>query len=191
MEILENIIAIVSIIATMVVAIYSIKKASDDNKVKYVFDYMVSTLIEQFQAFNEILNLLFRVANKVYISNLPENEILESAYTRYWRQIGDISKRVELIRSKKELFFPDDITISINKVILSLNEASKLAKAAKPNVEGTHTLLLKKYEEAVFNYNQALTCARQYLGPSKIARLSFEDTLLLVNNTEENGGKED
>lgn len=182
--IVQTSVSIVGIVATAAVAIYTIRSSAKESKIKSVFDQMVDTIVEQFQALHETLNLLCKVANKVHISKIPDGTIVETGYDRYWREIETIAKRTNAIRSRKELFFPDEVTKCVNKVIVAVNEASELAKTAKADARHEHKDLLKKYEEAVGHFDAALNCVRKYLGTDKLTKLSSKDSESLQLPTE-------
>ena len=94
-------ISILGILVTTVVAIYSIRKTAEANRVSTVHNEMVQCVIDSIIKMRMIRNLLNAIANRVSYYRLPEQELIETAYTRYWREIQAISANFKIIQAKQ------------------------------------------------------------------------------------------
>jgi len=160
-----------AILITTLVAIYSIRKTAEANRISNIHLEMASCLIDTISILREAICLLEDIANHVVYNQVPEGKILETAYSRYWKNIKYLSEQFIIIQAKQKLVFPKELYEKIQELIGSINSARKLAKEASPNENNIYpdTRELKNIvNDIALKYRNFIHCARCYLGTDTI-----------------------
>ncbi|MHC4476296.1 MAG: hypothetical protein ACYTEL_11660 [Planctomycetota bacterium] len=128
------------------------------------------------------LDLLSAVANHVVYSSIPDGEIIETAYKRYWRELGHLSKSYKPLRAKHKLLFPKPLYDALLNTVKQLNQARKHARHAEPhdNYIYPDTSQLKSVvEQAKNTHNAFILECRKYLGTDRLGPISIGEDLAL------------
>ncbi len=184
-------ISIMGIVLTAGIAIYSIRKTAEVSRVTSTYSEMKSCLIETVLIFDKALVLLDGVARKIVYYRVPERTPVETAYNRYWKEIGPLANRFKEMQAKQKLVLPSVLYEGIQKLIRETNLARELVKGAVPDENHIYpdtSELQEKMESATSKYKDFINMARCYLGASELIPLSkkVED---ILNTNEEAEGK--
>jgi len=182
---IETQISILGILATTWMAVYAIRKTAEANRISNTHSEMLSCLIETAFVLHESISLLDDIGRHVIYSDIPEEKIIETAYDRYWKTIGALSKEFKKLQSKQKLVLPINIYLNIQKVIEKLNNARELAKYSKPdenNIYPDTTELNKAITEAFGEYRKLINLSRKYSGPNALTPLSAKEDNILRGN---------
>lgn len=171
---LETLISLLGIIATTVVAIVTIRKTGEENRLSDIHSEMRECLVESIRHLTCALNLLDDVANKVTYSMFPGDRIVETAYARFWREINDISGKMAELLPRNRLLLPRELLDDLNVLVDQLNEARGLAKYVEPNdlhVYPDTTALRQAVDQTGASYRHFINRCRQYIGSDRLAPL--------------------
>jgi len=174
--------AILGVLVTTVVAIYSIRKTAEANRVSTVHNEMVQCVIDSIIKMRMTRNLLNEVANKVSYYNLPENKLIETAYVRYWREIQTITTEFKIIQAKQMFVFPKSLYEKMQNLINKTNEARDEAKHYNPetnNFTPGNNSLSECIKEINKIYVDFVNDARRYIGASALAPISVNNEEIL------------
>ena len=175
-------IAILGILVTTFVAIYSIRKTSEANRVSTVHNEMVQCVIDSIIKMRMTRSLLNEVANRVSYHRLPENELIETAYTRYWREIRTITNEFQIIQAKQMFVFPKSLYEKMQNLINKTNEARDEAIRYNPEtnnfIPGNNNLseLIKEINTIYVDF---VNDARRYVGPKALTPISVTNEAIL------------
>lgn len=187
-EIISTGVLILCILVTTWVAIYSIRKTAEANRVSSVHNEMVQCIIDGIIKMRRVRNLLNDIANKVSYYRLPEHEFIETAYNRYWREIQTISIEFNLIQAKQMFIFPKKLYEKMQTLINKTNEAKEEAKNYNPqtnNFTPGDNRLNKIIKEINSIYVDFVNDARRYIGASALPPISVKnEEILKVGETE-------
>ena len=175
-------ISILGILVTTFVAIYSIRKTAEANRVSTVHNEMVQCVIDSIIKMRMTRTLLNEVANKVSYYRFPENELIETAYTRYWREIQTISTEFETIQAKQMFVFPKDLYEKMQTLINKTNEARDKAKHYNPetnNFTPGNNSLSEIIKQMNIIYVDFVNDARRYIGASALTPMSVNNEQIL------------
>lgn len=181
--IIQMAIAIIGIIITAGVAIYSIRKTAEENRVSSVHNEMIKCVIDSIVIMRTTRDLLRGVANKATYHRLPENEIIETAYTRYWRDIQKLSSDFNKIQAKQKFVFPKNLYNKMQELVDKINEARNEAKRYNPetnNFKPRNNSLSEIVKEIDTIYVEFVNDARRYVGVSALSPISVENEKLLA-----------
>lgn len=181
--------AILGILVTTFVAIYSIRKTAEANRVSTVHNEMVQCVIDSIVKMRMIRNLLNEVANRVSYYRLPENELIETAFVRYWREIQPITTEFKIIQAKQMFVFPKSLYEKMQNLIHKINEARDKAEHYNP-ASDTFTSGdndLSEYIKEINNiYVDFVNDARRYVGASALVPISVnKEQILQVEENKE------
>lgn len=170
------------ILITTLVAIYSIRKTAEANRVSTVHNEMVQCVIDSIIKMRMTRNLLNAIANKVSYYRQPEQELIESAYIRYWREIQAISADFKIIQAKQMFVFPQKLYEKMQSLINKTNEAREEAKHYNPE-ENNFTPGNNKLSEIVKEINSIyvdfVNDARRYIGANALSPISVKNEEIL------------
>lgn len=166
----QNTIALLSIM----VVIYTMYKTAEENRISKIHEEMYLCLVEIVSIFNKTLSLLDDIANKVYYQEVPESSLGETAYDRYWRDIGEFSRRFKLIQDRQRLCVPKTLCKDIQNIVKKLNSARAVARSVAPDGKRMYpdTSDLKKIvKETKKDLQNFISQAREYLGTNRMKPL--------------------
>jgi len=172
----------VGIALTTGVAIYSIRKTLEESRLSNIHVEMCSCLVDTVFIVHEIIILLDGIARKAFYNKIPEEEFIEDAYARYWREIGNLSKQYKRIQAKQKLVFPSKLYEEMIGVIKKSNEARKFARDAAPDENHVYpdtSDLQQAVGDAATAYRNFVNHSRAYLGTDKIEPFAMESELEL------------
>jgi len=178
-------VGIVGIIATTIVAMYSIRKTAKESRVTSIHTEMLSCLVDTALLFSKLLNYLNEVSQKVVYQSIPDGADFGSAYQRYWQELGNISKKFKVIQAKQRFVFPKEIYKKTQDIIKGLNEARELAKDANPQSNPDTTTLIRKVATVNTTFKEFLNLSRSYIGTQELGPISFDDDLFILSEEEE------
>ncbi|MBP7088465.1 MAG: hypothetical protein KBB01_04115 [Candidatus Omnitrophica bacterium] len=186
---IETGLAMLSIFVTTWVAIYSIRKTAEANRVSTVHSEMVKCVIDSIVKMRMTRKLLNAVANKVYYYLIPEDNLIESAYKRYWREIKTISTAFNVIQARQMFVFPQRLYKRMQSFIKKANEAREEAKYYNPE-SNSFTPGNNKLNEIVKEMNSIyvdfVNDARLYISADAISPISVKnEEILKVEETKE------
>ena len=166
--------AALGIIATTLIAIYSLRKTAEESRVSGVHSEMCDCLVSTIGILRIILNLVEDVTHNVVYKELPKGELGEKAFDRYWRRIGELSDKFDELVPKQRLFLPSSLYENLGVIINNLNVARRYIRFSFPNnsdqssdQDPLHSIL----EEAGKNYREFVNQARSYIGSDKLTQL--------------------
>jgi len=157
------------------VAIFSIQKTAVANRVSRAHAEMTSCLAETVLLLQKDLSFLSAITRHVTYCNRRNDEVIETAYARYWRQVNDISDKFNSIEPKQLLVFPEEIHSPLQEILRLMNSAKDLAAEAKPddkNVYPETEGLDRVVSEAIARYRSFINLARQYIGTDQLQAIS-------------------
>jgi len=170
----------IGIAVTAIVAIYTIRRIARESRISNIHSELVSCLVDTVYLIEQVLSLLDDIANHRIYRAIPEEEITETAFDRYWRKIGELSDRFREIQSKQRLILPRKLYEKVQEIVLKINEARKLARNAKPNENYLYpnTSELKTVVDiAISSYRELLHESRKYFGTDKLKPISLKSEL--------------
>ena len=173
-----------------IMAVWIISKTTKANRVSNIHSEMCSCLIETIFISKEILSLLEAITKGAfYRQKVPQGEFKDNAHSRYWKEIGNLSKEYRKIRAKQELIFPSSLLEKVKKVTKKLNEGNHLARYACPTdkIFPDTTKLQEVVDDAKKAYQDFKKDARAYLGTPKLKRITMEEGLSLESDEEKEG----
>lgn len=180
--------SILGILVTTLVAIYSIRKTAEANRVSTVHNEMVQCVIDSIIKMRMTRNLLNEIANRVSYYRLPEHGLIETAYNRYWREIQTISADFEIIQAKQMFVFPQKLYEKMQSLINKTNEAREEAKHYNPKTNNfiPHDNKLSKIVKEINSiYVDFVNDARRYVGANALPPISVKnEEILKVEETE-------
>lgn len=156
-------ISIIGIVATAGIAIYSIRKTAEASRVTDTYSEMKSCLMETVLILDKVLILLDGVTKKVVYYRVPEKEIIETAYDRYWREIGPLAGQFKEMQSKQKLILPARLYGCLQELIKEINFARESAKSAVPGENYITSELQNKMEKVALKYKAFINDARHHL----------------------------
>lgn len=165
----------VGILITTVVAVYLMHKTTTASRISNVHAEMCSCLVDTVITFTKVIVLLNDIARRVVYANKVTSDISESAYERYWREIGSLSTNYKEITAKQRLVVPEKLFQKIKGVVIRLNKAGELARDARPNDNHVYpdtTELQKAVDEVQVAYHDFLNEARSYLGTPRMGPIA-------------------
>ena len=168
--------------ATAGAAIYSIRKTAQENRTSAVHIDMCRCLIGTVKILRQTLVLLGGVADKAIYTRLPTDEIIENAYTRFWRELEKLHQEYTLLVSQQLLLIPELLFRKLQVVVEKFNYAKNLAALVKPderNIYPDTTELRQAVNEAGRHYREFVSKCRTYIGPNKLKALSDSEFLEL------------
>ena len=180
-------ISIIGIIATAGIAIYSIRKTAEASRVTNTYSEMKSCLMETVLILDKVLTLLDGVAKKVVYYRIPEKEIIETAYDRYWREIGPLAGQFKEMQSKQKLILPARLYGCIQELIKEMNFARELAKSAVPRENHIYpdtSELQNKMGKVALRYKAFINDARHHLGANANVPFSKKGEEIFKTNEE-------
>jgi hypothetical protein len=177
--IITTLVSIIVIIATGWIAFRSIEKTFATNKIQFIHQEMYKHLVEQLHNNGKLIELSFYLAHKAWHHKLPGKEITETAFARFWREIGEINKSSHSFKANRELLFPSDIRDLNNDFVASFNEIWGLAKIEDQINE---KLIMKHVNKMISIYNEMINAGRKYLGSDLLKKMTVEDYLKVINN---------
>lgn len=178
---------IVSTVVGAVIAVWVTSKTTKANRVSNIHSEMCSCLIETIFISKEILSLLEAITKGVfYRQKVPQGKFKENAHSRYWKEIGNLSKQYKKIMAKQELILPSSLLEKVKKVTKKLNEGNHLARYACPSgkIFPDTPDLQKVVDDAKKTYQDLKKDARAYIGTDKLKRITMEEKLLLESDKE-------
>lgn len=167
----ESLVSMVGILLTTLVALISIRKTAEANLVSNIHLKMTSCLVDTIAILNEVIYLLEDIDRHVVYYDATEDRMIETAYVRYWREIGPLSKRFKEIQSMQKLVFPKELYNCIQGLIIKINAARDLAKSATPNDNNIYPdtqELNQAINGAAASYKKFINNARLYLGTNAL-----------------------
>lgn len=184
----------IGILLTAIVAIYSIRRTAREARISNIHSQLMSCLADTIYIIGKVLNLLNDIGyHKVYRS-IPDEKIIETAYDRYWREIGELSQKFREIQTKQRLLFPKPLYDRVQEILKYINEGRKLARNAKPKdnyIYPDTSDLLKIVDTASKAYRDMINESRKYLGTDLFKPVSTIGDLYLEQGEEaEENGKE-
>jgi hypothetical protein len=173
------IISILAIISTTCIATYSIRKTAEDNKINIIFNEMFRHLVHQVQNHHRIIILSYNLANNIQHYKLPKHEFIETAFTRFWRELGEFKNMSDERKAYGELVFPQELTTINNSIIDAFN---KFREQAKDEHQINTQQLIILVNEMISGYNQLVVKGREFLGTKAISKITIEDIKLLSDS---------
>ena len=76
--------SLISILVVLLIAIFTIRKTAEENRVSNIHAELCSCLVDTVSLIDDLLSLLDGLANHIVYQTVPEEQILETAYSRYW-----------------------------------------------------------------------------------------------------------
>ncbi|MFH2138782.1 MAG: hypothetical protein ABII88_09755 [Candidatus Omnitrophota bacterium] len=174
-----TLIPIISIILTTLVAIFSIRKTAESNRVSTVHTEMLKCLIDSIVIIRKISILLDDIARKVTYVELPEEKTIETAHTRYWREINNLTSEFNLLNSKQKLLFPKNIYDKMQEIIDELNKGRNLSKDLVPSNNLDTTDLNKVTKKINSLYVDFIHEARNYVGVDALKPVTMRKEYIL------------
>jgi len=181
---------------TAIVAIYTIRKTAEENRVSNIHAELCSCLVDTVSILHNVLTLLDAVAKKVVYHSVLEGKIIETGYDRYWREISTLAEKFKAVQAKQRLVFPRKLYEDIQKIIKIINKARELVRQVAPDNNHIYpdtTNLQETVNEAISAYRNFLNESRKYLGTDKLKQFTVSDELFIKGKEfakilEKNGG---
>lgn len=193
LQTLEPIVPILSILITTLVSIVAIRKTAEANRISTVHSEMLQCIIDSIISIRKISILLDDVSRSVSYSRIPEHKFIETAYTRYWREVQTISQEFNINQSKQKFVLPKKLYGKMQNLIVKLNEARNEAKKLKPDEKNvcSDTERLKSILTEVNSlYVVFVNEARVYIGVDALKPFSLRQGHILgIEGAEEKSHK--
>ena len=179
---IKTAIPILGILITTLVAIYSIRKIAAANRVSIVHNEMTQCIIDSIIKIRKINALLDGISKKISYYRLPNYELIESAYDRYWREIQTISAEFNPIQSRQMFVFPKILYEKMQNLINKINEGRHEAKNYNPKTDifapGNNKLkdIVKEIDSIYVDF---VNEARQHVGVGMLKRISIKNEKIL------------
>lgn len=168
----ESLVSMAGILMTTLMALISIRKTAEANRVSNIHMKMTSCLVDTVAILGELISLLDDIDRHVIYENVSGSSVIETAYIRYWKKIGPFSKRFKEIQAMQKLVFPKKLYDGIQELIKEMNEARNFAKYAEPNNNNIYpdtNELRNAVNKASLSYRKFVNDARLYLGTNTLA----------------------
>jgi len=183
----ETIVSLLGIVIIATVAIYTIRKTAKESRVSNIHAEMCACLVDTVSVLNEVFSLLNDITRHVVYNKILEDQIAETAYERYWRELGNLSKRFKEIYAKQQLVFPRKLYKTSQEIVQKVNDARKLARVAKPDKDAVYpdtSKLQQAIKTAFVAYRNFVNDSRAYLGTDKLEpiMMATETTLKAQEN---------
>lgn len=175
-ELAAPLVGAIGVIVTAVVAIQSIRKAAEESRITTTHREMAICLVDTIEIFDRVINLLNDVVNNVTYHDISKDIDIESAHSRYWREIGELSSKFKNIYARQKLFLPKDIYSDVQVIIKKLNDARELAR--KPADNNLRNLIAQVGK----NYDALVDKCRSYLGPHRLENIKGDKGFSLGSN---------
>lgn len=178
----ESLVSMLGILLTTLVALISIRKTAEANLVSNIHLKMTSCLVDTIAILNEVISLLEDVDGHVVYYDTTKDKMIETAYVRYWREIGQLSKHFKEIQSMQKLVFPKKLYNYTQELIIKINAARDLAKSAEPNNNNIYPdtqELNKAINGAASSYRKFINNARFYLGTNVLLPIGNKNEEIL------------
>lgn len=181
-ELSEYILMLVPIVISAIIAFLVTSITIKASRVSNSHSEMCACLIDTIFINKEILSLLKAITKgEFYRQKVPRVEFNkeDNAHSRYWNEIGNLSKQSKIIRVKQLLFLPSNLFEKSEKVRKKLNEGNRLAETAYPEgkIFPDTTELQKVVKEAEAAYEDLINNARAYIGTEKLKPIITEESL--------------
>lgn len=173
----------IGIIVTAIVAIYSIRRTAKEARVSNIHAELITCLSDTLFLIERILNLLNDIGYHRVYRSIPEEQIVETAYDRYWRELGVLSQDFKKLQAKQRLLLPKPLYDKVQEILECINEARKLARNAKPDENFLYpntTELIKAVENASESLRNIIDESRKHLGTDKLKPVSIVSELSLL-----------
>lgn len=170
----------IGIAATAIVAVYIIRKTAEESRISNIHTELVGCLVDTVHLIEQVLALLNDIANHVVYRTVPGEEVTETAYRRYWREIGELSKQFRVMQAKQRLVFPRKLYEYIQDIVARINEARNLGRHATPDKDHIYPdtrELRTVVDQAITTYRNFLHESRKYLGTDKLEPISLVSEL--------------
>ncbi len=186
---INPIVSILGILVTTLVSIVAIRKTADANRISTIHSEMLQCIIESIGSIKKMRNLLDGISRKAKYFCLPENKFIETAYTRYWRQVQTISQEFNINQSKQKFLLPKKLYDKMQQLIGKINEARNEAKNLEPDENNIYpdTGILKSIVKEINSlYVDFVHEARVYVGTDALPRFNIrKEHILGVEEAEE------
>ena len=163
-----TLLSIIGIVGTAYVAIRSIKKTAEENRVSAVHASMCTTLIETTALLSKVLLVLREVAANKHYRTSTGGEFIETAYDRYWKVVEIISRDYRNLESQHRLYLTDELWQKLRKIHRTMNEAKEAVEGVipdenhiYPNTDEVRTVA----DKAEKLFDEFIDLARDYIGP--------------------------
>jgi len=173
-EMMKSITPIVSLFGIAIaayVAIINIRKAAKESRASTAHINMIEAVIEIVSIFRKTLMLLGNVSNKITHKNRNPDIKDETALERYWKEIGGLTQRHEIIAPHLQLFLPVELFKLDKKIINGLNQAREIVASTNPlpnDPEVDTSELTKLLEDTNTKYFQFLEDSRSIIGTNTL-----------------------
>lgn len=167
---ISSIPGIIGIVVTAYVAIRSIKKTAEENRVSAVHASMCTTLIETTALLSKVLRVLREVAANKHYRTSTSGEFIETAYDRYWKVVEIIPMDYRKLVSQHRLYLPDELWQKLRKIHRTMNEAKEAVEGVKPDENHIYPNtdeVRAVADKAEKLFDEFINLARAYIGPDR------------------------
>jgi hypothetical protein len=180
-QILPSITAILAMLVAAVVAIKSIQRTAEANRISTIHSEMLYCIIDSISCLRKAASLLEDISRKAVYYRVPNNEFVETAFDRYWREIQEISEKFNLIQTKQKFVLPGKLYNKMQKLIDKINEGKDEAKILQPqdNIYPDTDKLKGIVNEINKIYVDFVHSARVFLGVDALGPLSLKGQPIL------------
>lgn len=193
LQTLGPLIPILGILVTTLVSIIAIRKTAEANRVSAIHNEMLHCIIDSIESIRKVRVLLYNISRKTSYFRLPNNQFIETAYDRYWREIQDISEEFNLNQSKQKFVLPKKLYEKMQKLIDKINKAKNEVKDLKPdqnNIYPDTQELEKIVKEITSLYVDFVHEARIYVGADALTPFSTtKEHILGIEEAKEKNNK--
>ncbi len=179
-------ITLLGIAVTAIMAVNSIQRAAEEERLSVVHTEMRGCLTETLRVLGRALDLLDDVANRVTYATFDELKPIETAHERYWKEIASLSNAYRVLGAKQQLLLPKALWDRLKHLTGAINAARHLATNAKPETDTTQ--LKTAVSAAGKAYRRFINDCRAYIKSDNLAPLdTWQFTELHAN--ESTGGE--
>lgn len=165
-EIVKFIASLLGITLPTLFGIYSIRKVAEESRLSSVHAEMRACLIKAVEILGREVDLLDGVANGVTYRRRTTGQDVETAYTRFWREIDGMVAHYKEISAGLRLLLPKDLSDRLRDLVSSVNEAKDLAAD-----EFELSELRRAVDEAGKLYREFVNTSRAYIKADELKPL--------------------
>jgi hypothetical protein len=184
----SDLIAIASILATAGVAIFSIRKAAENSKVTTIHQELIKVLADSYSVMSKMIKLLRDIGYHVVYTKVPDEEIVESAHKRYWRELGHLSDEFNELQFKQRLVVPKNLYDEIQRVVVLINDGKALVKGVSIEEDKYYSdtsELCDHVKNLIHQYRFLLNQSREYIEPDLLKPLAHSGDKPMFGPSEE------
>lgn len=163
---------IVAAVITAIVAMWSVRRSSRDQKVAVVHQEMAECMVKTLALLRRSYLLIAAVADQAVYRDRISKDISGNAFERFAQGQPSIAKEFGDLVPQHELLFPEEAINATKRILAKVNSAASIAYRKKPDAKSTFPDtrdLMRSVSELAGAYNDCVDIYRNYIGTNKLA----------------------